>query len=49
MLQGDVYDEERPAALTEMQKIVSAVEADPEHLWHPYLGTLRAPAMAANF
>jgi FADH2 O2-dependent halogenase len=49
MLQGDVYDDERPAALTEMQEIVTAVEADPEHLWYPYLGTLRAPAMAANF
>ncbi|TYK52731.1 NAD(P)/FAD-dependent oxidoreductase [Actinomadura decatromicini] len=41
MLQGDVYDEEEPKALAAMREVVEAVEADPEHLWHPYLGSLR--------
>ncbi|MFL6073187.1 MAG: NAD(P)/FAD-dependent oxidoreductase [Mycobacteriales bacterium] len=49
LLQGDVYDDEEPAALREMRQIVSAVEADPTHLWHPYLGTLRAPTAAPSF
>jgi FADH2 O2-dependent halogenase len=49
MLQGDVYDEEEPAALAAMRDVVSAVEADPQHLWYPYLGTLRAPSAAASF
>ena len=39
MLQGDVYDGEEPKALAAMREVVAAVEADPEHLWHPYLGT----------
>ena len=47
MLQGDVYEDEEPAALTEMRKIVTAVEDDPQHLWHKYLGELRAPSLAA--
>jgi flavin-dependent dehydrogenase len=41
MLQGDVYDDEEPKALVAMREVVEAVENDPEHLWHPYLGTLR--------
>lgn len=49
LLQGDVYDDEEPKALHEMREIVAAVEADPEHLWHPYLGTLRAPTAAPAF
>jgi FADH2 O2-dependent halogenase len=40
MLQGDVYEGE-PAALRAMRDVVAAVEADPDHLWHPYLGSLR--------
>jgi 1H-pyrrole-2-carbonyl-[peptidyl-carrier protein] chlorinase len=48
MLQGDVYDGEEPKALTAMREIVQAVEGDPDHLWHPYLGTLRAPATAPS-
>ncbi|MFJ2830806.1 NAD(P)/FAD-dependent oxidoreductase [Streptomyces sp. NPDC087263] len=48
MLQGDVYDGE-PKALAAMREIVEAVENDPDHLWHKYLGTLRAPAAAAKF
>ncbi|RKN43907.1 NAD(P)/FAD-dependent oxidoreductase [Streptomyces hoynatensis] len=50
MLQGDVYDEEQePKALTAMREIVEAVENDPTHLWHPYLGDLRAPSAAPRF
>lgn len=40
MLQGDVYDDEEPRALAEMRQFVKVVEADPEHLWYPYLGEL---------
>ncbi|MFV2119889.1 NAD(P)/FAD-dependent oxidoreductase [Streptomyces sp. Act-28] len=49
MLQGDVYDGEEPKALTAMREIVAEVEANPRHLWHPYLGTLRAPTSAPAF
>jgi flavin-dependent dehydrogenase len=49
MLQGDVYDGEEPKALTAMREVVAAVENDPEHLWHPYLGSLRAPTSAPSF
>jgi 1H-pyrrole-2-carbonyl-[peptidyl-carrier protein] chlorinase len=49
LLQGDVYDDEEPRALQAMREIVAAVEADPTHLWHPYLGTLRAPSAAPAF
>jgi flavin-dependent dehydrogenase len=49
MLQGDVYDNEEPAALTKMREITQRVEQDPDHLWHKHLGTLRAPAQAPMF
>ncbi|TCO60808.1 NAD(P)/FAD-dependent oxidoreductase [Actinocrispum wychmicini] len=49
MLQGDFYDGEEPAALKVMRETIVAVENDPSHLWHPYLGTLRAPAMEPVF
>ncbi|RKS68206.1 FADH2 O2-dependent halogenase [Actinomadura pelletieri DSM 43383] len=49
MLQGDFYDGEEPAALVAMKKLVTTVENDPDHLWHPYLGTLRAPTAAPTF
>ncbi|MGW1958447.1 NAD(P)/FAD-dependent oxidoreductase [Streptomyces sp. NPDC001920] len=42
MLQGDFYDDEEPKALHAMREIVTAVENDPDHLWHPYLGNIRA-------
>ncbi|MER6632159.1 tryptophan 7-halogenase [Streptomyces sp. NPDC000987] len=48
MLQGDVYDGE-PKALAAMREIVEAVEKDPTHLWHKYLGKLKAPSAAAKF
>ncbi|SNR59693.1 NAD(P)/FAD-dependent oxidoreductase [Actinomadura mexicana] len=49
LLQGDLYDEEEPEVLRVMRETVTAVEDDPTHLWHPYLGTLRAPTMAPSF
>ncbi len=49
LLQGDVYEDEEPKVLQEMRDIVTAVENDPSHLWHPYLGTLRAPSAAPAF
>ncbi|GAA4224484.1 NAD(P)/FAD-dependent oxidoreductase [Actinomadura meridiana] len=48
MLQGDVYEDDEPAALSRMREIVKAVEEDPDHLWHPYLGTLKSPSVAAG-
>ncbi|WP_307796166.1 NAD(P)/FAD-dependent oxidoreductase [Amycolatopsis sp. 195334CR] len=49
MLQGDVYDGTEPKALAAMREVVAAVENDPDHLWHPYLGSLRAPTSAPSF
>lgn len=49
LLQGDVYDGDEPKALQSMRKVLEAVENDPEHLWHPLLGTLRAPTAAPSF
>jgi flavin-dependent dehydrogenase len=49
MLQGDVYDGEEPKALKAMKEVVAAVESNPDHLWHKYLGTLRAPTSAPSF
>ncbi|MFG3285502.1 NAD(P)/FAD-dependent oxidoreductase [Streptomyces sp. NPDC048111] len=46
MLQGDVYDDEEPAALSAMREVLREVEADPGHLWHRHLGSLRATAPA---
>jgi 1H-pyrrole-2-carbonyl-[peptidyl-carrier protein] chlorinase len=49
MLQGNMYDEAEPRALTEMRAVIRAVEEDPEHLWHPYLGELSAQTAAPAF
>jgi 1H-pyrrole-2-carbonyl-[peptidyl-carrier protein] chlorinase len=49
MLQGDVYDDQEPAALIKMREITRQVEQDPDHLWHKHLGTLRAPGQAPMF
>ncbi|MEV7990161.1 NAD(P)/FAD-dependent oxidoreductase [Micromonospora sp. NPDC085948] len=49
LLQGDLYDESEPEVLRVMRETVTAVENDPTHLWHPYLGTLRAPTAAPAF
>jgi flavin-dependent dehydrogenase len=44
LLQGDVYDDVEPPALTAMREFVAAVENDPNHLWHDKLGELRPQA-----
>lgn len=44
LLQGDVYDEEQPAVLGVMRKLVKQVEDDPTHLWHKALGDLTSGA-----
>ncbi|MFF8773600.1 NAD(P)/FAD-dependent oxidoreductase [Kitasatospora sp. NPDC015120] len=49
LLQGDLYDEEEPEVLRIMRETVTAVENDPTHLWHPYLGNLRSPFVAPSF
>lgn len=43
LLQGDMWEED-PQILREMREFVATVENDPTHLWHPYLGSLRASA-----
>lgn len=49
MLQGDVWDGSVPVALTKMKEITRTVEEDPDHLWHPHLGSLRAPTVDPMF
>jgi flavin-dependent dehydrogenase len=44
LLQGDVYDEDEPAVLEEMRRIVTGVEQNPNHIWHKLLGDLTAGA-----
>src|SRR5438093_12412507 len=44
LLQGDVYDEDEPAVLNEMRRMVTEVEQDPGHPWHQSLGDLTANA-----
>lgn len=46
LLQGDVYDDDEPAVLTRMRDMVQAVESNPDHLLHRYLGDLTANAFA---
>jgi FADH2 O2-dependent halogenase len=49
LLQGDVYDEESPQVLVEMERTVREVERDPSHLWHSLLGDLTARAFVPGF
>lgn len=49
MLQGSFYEEDEPSALRRMRTIVREVEENPDHVWHRYLGGLRAPAMQPGF
>jgi FADH2 O2-dependent halogenase len=49
MLQGDVYEDSDPVALTRMREITKQVEENPDHLWHNHLGSLRAPSLAPMF
>ena len=49
LLQGDLYDDDAPPCLVHMKEVVAEVEANPHHLWHRYLGSLRAPAAEPAF
>ncbi|MBW4718168.1 NAD(P)/FAD-dependent oxidoreductase [Saccharothrix obliqua] len=49
MLQGCFYDDDEPPALAKMRAVLRAVEDNPRHVWHRYLGGLRAPAMDPAF
>ena len=49
LLQGDVYDEDEPAVLAEMRRIVSVVENNPNHIWHKMLGDLSANELKEAF
>ncbi|MBW4628914.1 MAG: FAD-dependent oxidoreductase [Brasilonema octagenarum HA4186-MV1] len=49
LLQGDVYDEEEPEVLRAMRETVTAVEQNKNHLWHQFLGDLKAPSLAPSF
>jgi FADH2 O2-dependent halogenase len=44
LLQGDVYNEDEPPVLSEMRRIVTAVEKNPNHVLHKWLGDLTADA-----
>ena len=44
LLQGDMYDEEKPPVLNEMRKLVTTVEQRESHPWHKLLGNLTADA-----
>lgn len=43
LLQGDLYNEERPPVLDEMRRVVEQVERNPQHPWHSHLGDMAAP------
>jgi flavin-dependent dehydrogenase len=49
LLQGDVYDEERPEVLSRMQKMVADVERNEKHPWHKLLGDLTSNAFSPAF
>ncbi len=46
LLQGDLYDEERPLVLEKMRNIVTEVETNHNHPWHSLLGSLTAHAFS---
>lgn len=45
LLQGDVYDDESPEVLRRMREVVTEVESNTQHIWHPYLGDLSSTAL----
>lgn len=49
LLQGDVYDEDRPPVLQRMRDVVSEVERNPNHVLHGLLNQLTADAFAPRF
>ena len=42
-----MYDEDEPEVLRRMREKVELVENNPDHIWHQFLGTLRADELAA--
>jgi FADH2 O2-dependent halogenase len=49
LLQGDVYDEDRPEVLEKMQETVNEVEQNERHPWHRLLGSLTMNAFTPSF
>lgn len=49
LLQGDLYDEDEPPVLRRMRSIVEAVERNPRHVWHKYLGEMTSSAFKPVF
>lgn len=49
LLQGDVYDEDRPEVLDKMQQTVAEVEQNERHPWHRLLNSLTANAFTPSF
>ncbi|MCY1071295.1 NAD(P)/FAD-dependent oxidoreductase [Nannocystis sp. RBIL2] len=49
LLQGDMYDEDEPAVLAEMRRIVREVERNDQHIWHKYLGSLTSSTFSEAF
>ncbi|MBC2656215.1 tryptophan 7-halogenase [Pseudomonas sp. MSSRFD41] len=49
LLQGDVYSGKRLEVLDKMREIIAAVESDPDHLWHKYLGDMQVPTAKPAF
>lgn len=49
LLQGDVYDTDKPPVLEEMKEVIRKVEQNPDHLWHDSLGTLTAESLRSAF
>jgi 1H-pyrrole-2-carbonyl-[peptidyl-carrier protein] chlorinase len=49
LLQGDVYDDASPPVLEKMRNIVTAVESNPDHVWHSLLNELTNDAFRPTF
>src|SRR6185295_6838428 len=49
LLQGDVYDEDRPEVLEKMQETVTQVEQKPGYPWRRLLSSLTANALTPAF
>jgi FADH2 O2-dependent halogenase len=49
LLQGDVYDEDRPEVLDKMQQTVTEVEKNERHPWHRLLNNLTMNAFTPSF
>lgn len=49
LLQGDMYDEEKPKVLSEMREMVTEVESNTNHPWHKFLGNLTGDSFRPAF